>query len=220
MPWRSRRPRACLPGIANPRNVNAWRVIIQFKVQCSKFKVTEFKVKKSIPPLHPCRRSCRSWWSYLSRRHRRFISQPWLAPSSLLSPPICGRRDSDISTTWSMRQPCQACCLPVLEQERAACRNLSISSWRISAKEMLKTATFECIKLVDFVQRSIKEMFLGFRGTHHEGRVGHIGINLLDNQIFRAFALILVGTPFFLRSLPISGERNSDISITWSTKLP
>ena len=37
-------------------------------------------------------------------------------------------------------------------------------------------------------------MFLGFSGTHHEGWVGHIRINLLDNQIFRALALILVGT--------------------------
>ena len=53
---------ARLPGITNPRN--AWRVIIQFKVQCSKFKVTEFKVTKtSILPLHRCRRSCRSWWN-------------------------------------------------------------------------------------------------------------------------------------------------------------
>ena len=37
-------------------------------------------------------------------------------------------------------------------------------------------------------------MFLGFSSTHHEGWVGHIGINLLYNQILRAFALILVGT--------------------------
>lgn len=31
---------------------------------------------------------------------------------------------------------------------------------------------------------------------------------------------LLWRTPFFLRSLPISGEPDSDISTTWSTKLP
>ena len=60
-------------------------------------------------------------------------------------------------------------------------------------------------------------MFLGFSGTHHEGRIGHIGINLLNNQIFRAFALILVGTlshhllfPFLL-TLQVFGISFTDI---------
>ena len=30
--------------------------------------------------------------------------------------------------------------------------------------------------------------------SHHESRVRHIRINLLDNQVFRSLALILVGT--------------------------
>ena len=58
---------ARLPGIANPRN--AWRgtlwgkwqamLIIQFKVQISKFKV-----KRRIILLRlRCPRSCRNWWS-------------------------------------------------------------------------------------------------------------------------------------------------------------
>ena len=37
-------------------------------------------------------------------------------------------------------------------------------------------------------------MFLRFSRSHHESRVRHIRINLLDNQVFRSLALILVGT--------------------------
>ena len=60
-------------------------------------------------------------------------------------------------------------------------------------------------------------MFLGFSGTHHEGRIGHIGINLLDNQILRTFALILIGTlthhllfPFLL-TLQVFGISFTDV---------
>ena len=60
--------------------------------------------------------------------------------------------------------------------------------------ELLTADTFQRIKLVDFVQRSVKEMFLGFSCTHHEGWVGHVGINLLDDEVFGALALVLVGT--------------------------
>ena len=37
-------------------------------------------------------------------------------------------------------------------------------------------------------------MFLGFSCTHHEGRVGHVGINLLNDEVFGTLTLVLVGT--------------------------
>ena len=60
--------------------------------------------------------------------------------------------------------------------------------------ELLISATLERIKLVELIERSIEEMFLRFGRSHHESRVRHIRINLLDNQVFRSLALILVGT--------------------------
>ncbi len=60
--------------------------------------------------------------------------------------------------------------------------------------ELLTSATLERIKLVELIERSIEEMFLCFSRSHHESRVRHICINLLDNQVFRSLALILVGT--------------------------
>ena len=60
--------------------------------------------------------------------------------------------------------------------------------------ELLVTAAPESIKLVQLVKRSIEETPLRLSGSHHECRTGHIGINLLDNEIIRSFALILVGT--------------------------
>lgn len=35
-------------------------------------------------------------------------------------------------------------------------------------------------------------MFLSLSRAHNEGRVGHIGVNLLYDEVFRALALILV----------------------------
>jgi len=60
--------------------------------------------------------------------------------------------------------------------------------------ELLVTATPESIKLVQLIERSIKETPLRLSGSHHECRTGHISINLLDNKIIRSFTLILVGT--------------------------
>ena len=60
--------------------------------------------------------------------------------------------------------------------------------------EMLVADTFQGIKLVNLVERSIEEVAFGFCRTHHEGRVGHIRIYLLYNEIIRSLALILVGT--------------------------
>ena len=37
-------------------------------------------------------------------------------------------------------------------------------------------------------------MLLRLGGTHHEGRVGHIGVYLLDHEVFRSLTLILVST--------------------------
>ena len=36
-------------------------------------------------------------------------------------------------------------------------------------------------------------MSFSFSGTHHEGRVGHVGINLLYDEVFGALAFVLVG---------------------------
>ncbi len=60
--------------------------------------------------------------------------------------------------------------------------------------ELLASGTLEGIKLVELIERSIEEMFLRFGRSHYESRVCHIRINLLDNQVFRSLALILVGT--------------------------
>ena len=59
---------------------------------------------------------------------------------------------------------------------------------------MLVSGTLQSIKLVQLIERSVKKSSLRLSGTHHECRIGHISINLLDNEIIRSFALILVGT--------------------------
>ena len=51
----------------------------------------------------------------------------------------------------------------------------------------------EGIELVYLVERCIEEMFLSLSRAHDERRVGHIGVYLLDDEVFRALALILVG---------------------------
>ena len=133
----------------NPRD--AWRgalwgkwqamVIIQFQVQSSKFKVTEFKVPKTriILLRLRCRRSCWSWWSCWFSRLRKSISRLGLAPFFLRWLPISEEPDSDISITGSTKLPWRVCCLQAQVQVKVVYRNLSISLWRISVKEMPKT---------------------------------------------------------------------------------
>ena len=60
--------------------------------------------------------------------------------------------------------------------------------------KLLPALTFERIKLVHLVERSIEEMLLCFGGTHHEGWVCHIGVYLLYDKVFRTLTLVLVGT--------------------------
>ena len=45
--------------------------------------------------------------------------------------------------------------------------------------------SLEGIELVYLVERCIEEMFLSLSRAHNEGRVGHIGINLLYDEVFR-----------------------------------
>ena len=35
-------------------------------------------------------------------------------------------------------------------------------------------------------------MLVGLSHTHHESRIGHIGVNLLDNKTFRALAFVFI----------------------------
>ena len=60
--------------------------------------------------------------------------------------------------------------------------------------ELLVALPLEGVELVYLVERRIEEMLLSLSRTHHEGRVGHIGVYLLDDEVFRTLALILVGT--------------------------
>ena len=52
----------------------------------------------------------------------------------------------------------------------------------------------QCVKLVYLIHLRIEEMPVSLRHTHHEGRVGHVGVNLLDNQSLGTLPLVLVGT--------------------------
>ena len=68
---------------------------------------------------------------------------------------------------------------------------------------MLVADAFQGIKLINLVERSIEKMPLRLGGTHHESRIGHVGINGLNNQIFGTLALILVGTLAHQLILPL-----------------
>ena len=59
---------------------------------------------------------------------------------------------------------------------------------------MLISNTPQGIKLIYFVKRSIEEVLFSLCCTHHESRISHVGINLLNNEIVWTLALILVGT--------------------------
>ena len=59
--------------------------------------------------------------------------------------------------------------------------------------EVLVADAFQGVKLLYLVERGIEKVPLCLGGTHHESRIGHVGINGLDNQIFGTLALILVG---------------------------
>ena len=54
--------------------------------------------------------------------------------------------------------------------------------------------TAQSIELVYFVQLCVEEVAVRLGGAHHESGVGHVGVNLLDDQPFGTRTLILVGT--------------------------
>ena len=58
---------------------------------------------------------------------------------------------------------------------------------------MLVSGTLQSIKLIQLIERSVKKSSLRLSGSHHECRIGHIGINLLYNEVVRSLTLVLVG---------------------------
>ena len=60
------------------------------------------------------------------------------------------------------------------------------------------------VELVDFVQLGVEEVAVGLGRAHYEGRVGHVGVNLLYHQPLGALALVLVGSLRVYLVLPLA----------------
>ena len=94
-------------------------------------------------------------------------------------------------------------CIPVepdgdaLSDARCTHASLTVLVARIKGKahnlELLIALPLEGVELVYLIERCIEKMFLSLSRAHDECRIGHIGVYLLYDEVFRALALILVG---------------------------
>ena len=64
------------------------------------------------------------------------------------------------------------------------------------------------VELVNLVQLRVEEVPVGLSHAHHEGRVRHVRVNLLDDQAFGSLALVLVRSfrSHLVLPLPLTSE--------------